>query len=224
MNINNKNEEYKKFESEWASIAKKIKDLRNKYVKYYTNNKIKEIKENSKEYKIFIEKEQEIKDYLNTQCYSFLNSKIPIIREIEKRKAKEIKEICYKFKKLLKIENEKNYELSKMESENAASIDIYQELKDIFIKENNIFQIREFDNFMDNLKDKILAKIDFSEDNLAIKVKGFLDNYSQNEVEMSIEPSFSDSAIYSLREGQLKEDENNINKFENKNNINKKYK
>ena len=105
-----------------------------------------------------------------------------------------------------------------METENSASIDIYQEVKDIFYKENNIFQIKDFDNYMDNLRDKILKNIDFSEDNLAKSVKNCLDNYSKNNLDLLNEPSFSESGINSLNEGKIEDDEINCNKFGNGNN------
>ena len=220
--LNDKNEKYKIFENEWEKHSKKIIDLKNKYINYYTNERRKHIKDNPKENKILLEKGQQIKIYLNNQCYEFLNSKVPVIREIEKRKAKEVQEICYKFKKLLKNQNEENYEISKMQAENSASIDIFQEVKDIFYKENNIFQIKDFNNYMENLRDRILKNIDFSEDNLAESVKNSLDNYQQNNFEILNEPSFSESGINSLKEGKLEEGESNSNghKFENGNNNN----
>jgi len=214
-------EEYKTFETEWGKYSKKIMDLRNKYTKYYTNEKKKQIKDNPKEYKILLEKEKQIKQLLNIQCYDFLNSNVPMIREKEKKRATEIQDLCIRFKKLLKKNNEENIENSKIELENSASIDIYQEVKDIFNKQNNKFQIRDFDNYMDNLKDKILTKIDFEQDNLAKSVKLSLDNYFQNNAEMNsfYEPSFSDSVIDSLKELQLEGDGNN-NKFEKENSNN----
>ena len=217
-NLNNEKEKYKIFINEWNKHSKKITDLKNKYVDYYNNEKRKQDKGNLKENKILLEKEKQIKVYLNTQCYEFLNSNVPIIREFERRKAKEIQEICYKLTKLIKNKNEENFEISKMETENSASIDIYQEVKDIFYKENNIFQIKDFDNYMDNLRDKILKNIDFSEDNLAKSVKNCLDNYSKNNLDLLNEPSFSESGINSLNEGKIEDDEINSNKFGNGNN------
>ena len=204
-NSNGRNEDYKTFENEWEKLSKKIVDLRNKHSKYYTNERKKQIKGNQKEYKIFVEKEKQIKSFLNTQCYEFLNSNVPMIREIEKKRAAEIQDICYRFKKLLKKNNEENIEYSRIELENVTSIDIYQEVKDIFNKQNNKLQIRDFDNYMDNLKDKILTKIDFGQDNLSKNVKSSLDNYLQNNMEMNgyYEQSFSDSMMDSLKELQL---------------------
>ena len=214
-------DEYKNFESEWEKYSKKIVDLRNKYTKYYTNEKKRQIKDNQKEYKIFLEKEKQIKNFLNTQCYDFFNSNVGMIRENEKKKATEIQDLCYRFKKLLKKNNEENIESTKIELENATSIDIYQEVKDIFSKQNNKLQIMDFDNYMDNLKEKILTKIDFGQDNLAKSVKSYLDNYLQNNNEINgfFEQSFSDSIIDSLKELQIEGDGNN-NKLDKDNNIN----
>jgi hypothetical protein len=219
--------EYKEFENEWEKLSKKIVDLRNKHCKNYTNEKKKQIKGNEKEYKIYLEKEKEIKNFLNTQCYDFLNSNVPMIREIEKKRAAEIQDICYRFKKLLKKNNEESIEYSKIELENVTSIDIYQEVKDIFNKENSKLQIRDFDNYMDNLKDKILTKIDFSQDNLSKNVKSSLDNYLQSNMEMNnlYEQSLSESMIDSLKELQLEAGgtSNRIDKENNNIDINSYY-
>ena len=218
--LDDKKDEYKTFENDWDKLSKKIIDLRNKHTKTYTNEKKKQIKENPKEYKIYLDKEQQIKTFLNKDCYDLLNNNVPNIREKEKKRYTDIQELCYKFKKLIKINNEENIENSKIELENSTNIDIYQEVKDIFNKQNNKFQIKDFDNYMDNLKDKILSNIDFSQDNLAKNVKSSLDNYIQNNNEMNsdLEPSISDGGMNSLKEHQLEEEEKNINKIENENN------
>ena len=217
---NDKIEEYKTFENEWEKYSKKIIDLRNKHTKYYTNEKKKQIKDNPKEFKIFLEKEHQIKAFLNKECYDFLNYYIPMIREYEKKRATEVQELCYKFKKLLKKNNEECIESSKLELENSSSIDIFQEVKDIFNKQNNKFQIRDFDNYMDNLKDKILSNIDFTQDALAQSVKSSLDNYLQNNIEVNsdMEPSLSESALNSMKENnQIVGESSNINKMEKEN-------
>ena len=211
-----KKEEYKNFENEWEKLSKKIIDLRNKHTKYYTNEKKKQIKDNQKEYKTYLEKEQQIKTFLNKECYDFLKNNIPILREIETKRATDVQELCNKFKKLLKKSNEESIESSKFELENSASIDIFQEVKDILSKQNNKFQIKDFDNYMDNLKNKIINNIDFSNDELSKNVKTSLDNYLQNNKEMSsdLEQSFTESAINSIKEKQVIEEsikENNKN-------------
>ena len=221
-NLNEKNEEYKTFENEWSKLSKKIIDLKNKHIKYYTNDKKKQIKDNQKEYKIMLEKEKQIKTFLNSQCYDFLNTHVPILRENEKKIAILIQEVCYRFKKLLKKNNEEEIENTKIELENEASIDIYQELKYIFNKYNNNFQIRDFDKYMDDLKDKILTNYDFGEDDLTKQVKLSLDNYFQNNLEINgyYEPSLSESVTESLKESKIEGDENvNNNSKENSNNI-----
>ena len=225
-NINERREEYKSFETEWGKYSKKIIDIRNKYTKNYMNDKINQIEENQKEYKIFLEKEKQIKQFLNIQCKNFLNSNVPIIREHEKKRAEEIQDLCKRYKKLLVKFNEENIQNSKIELENASSIDIYKEVKDIFKKQNNIFKIKDFDNYMDILKDNILPKIDLGKGILSKNVKFSLDNYFQNNMEMNsfYEPSFSDSIIDSLKEFQLEGEGNN--KFEKENNnfdLNSKY-
>ena len=204
-NTNEIKEVYKYFENEWEKLSKKIIDLRNKYIKYYTNERKKLIKDNQKEYKIYLEKEKQIKKFLNKDCYDFLNGNIPILRENEKKKATDVQDLCNKFKKILKKGNEESIESSKIELENSSSIDIFQEVKDIFNKQNNKFQIKDLDKYMDNLKDKILNNIDFSNDELAKNVKFSLDNFLQNDNELnsSFDQSITDNNINSVKEKQI---------------------
>ena len=49
INSKGKKEDYKVFENEWGRLSKKIIELRNKYAKYYTPEKKREIKQNQKE-------------------------------------------------------------------------------------------------------------------------------------------------------------------------------
>ena len=217
--LNDKNDEYKAFENEWNKLSKKIIDLKTKHTKYYTNDKKKQIKDNQKEYNIMLEKEKQIKTFLNSQCHDFLNSNVPIIRENEKKVAIGIQEICYRFKKLFKKNYEENIENSKIELENEASIDIYQELKYIFNKHNNKFQIRDFDKYMDNLKDKILENIDFGQDDLVKSVKTSLSTYFQSNSDINpyYESSLSDDI---LKDSLIEKDENSKNDKEKDNIIN----
>ena len=206
-----KKEDYKTFENEWGKLSKKIIELKNKYVKDYPPEKKREIKKNPKEYKDFLEKEKQIKNFLNGECYDFLNANVPIIRENEKKKAMEIQEICYRFKKIMKKSNEENLDNSKLELKNSALIDIYQEIKDIFNKQNDKLKIKDLDNYIEQLKEKIL-KLDFGQDNLAQNVKLSLDNYFMNSEEMNnslTNKSYSDNSIDSLKELQF---DNEVNK------------
>ena len=218
-NNNGKNEDYKTFENDWGKLSKKIIDLRNKYTKLYTPEKKREIKKNQKEYKEFIEKEKSIKMFLNGECYDYLKTNVPIIREIEKKKALEIQDICYRFKKVMKKNNEEILENCKLELKNSALIDIYQEIKDIFNKQNNKLKIKDLDDYIEQLKEKIL-KIEFGQDNLTQKVKSSLDNYFKNteEINNSItNKSLSDNSIDSLKEIKIDNDGSKKNAKENEN-------
>ena len=209
-NSNAKKEDYKAFENEWGKLSKKLIDLKNKYANYYTPEKRRAIKQNQKEYKEFIEKEKQIKMFLNGECYDFLNANVPIIREREKNKATEIQDLCYRFKKIIKKCNEENLDNSKTELKNSALIDIYQEIKDIFNKQNNKLKIKDLDNFIEQLKEKIL-KINFGQDNLSQNVKLSLDNYFKNSEEMNnslTNKSYSYNSIDSLKELQFENEEN----------------
>ena len=209
-------EDYKAFENEWTKLSKKIIELRNKYAKYYTPEKKREIKQNQKEYKEFIEKEKQIKTFLNGECYDFLNTNVPIIREMEKNKANEIQEICYRFKKIMKKNNEENLENSNIELQNSALFDIYQEIKDIFNKHNNMLKIKDLDDYIEQLKEKMLD-IDFEQDNLIQNVKSSLENYFKKSEELNnslTKKSFIDNSIDSLKELQIENEKNK--KIENK--------
>ena len=208
-------EDYKAFENEWAKLSKKIIELRNKYAKYYTSEKKREIKQNQKEYKEFIEKEKQIKTFLNGECYDFLNTNVPIIREMEKNKAIEIQEICYRFKKIMKKNNEENLENSNIELQNSALFDIYQEIKDIFNKHNNKLKIKDLDDYIEQLKEKMLD-IDFEQDNLIQNVKSSLENYFKKSEENNslTKKSFIDNSIDSLKELQIENEGNR--KIDNK--------
>ena len=206
-----KKEDYKTFENDWGKLSKKIIELKNKYLKDYPPEKKLEIKKNPKEYKDFLEKEKQIKNFLNKECYDFLNANVPIIRENEKKKAMEIQEICYRFKKIMKKSNEENLDNAKLELKNSALIDIYQEIKGIFNKQNDILKIKDLDNYIELLKEKIL-KLDFGQDNLSQNVKLSLDNYFMNSDEMNnslTNKSYSDNSIDSLKEFQS---DNEVNK------------
>ena len=217
-----KKEDYKTFENQWGKLSKKIIELKNKYAKDYTPEKKREIKKNQKEYKEFLEKEKQIKNFLNGECYDFLNANVPIIRETEKKKAIEIQEICYRFKKIMKKSNEENLENSNLELKNSALIDIFQEIKDIFNKQNDKLKIKDLDNYIEQLKEKIL-KLDFGQDNLSENVKLSLDNYFKISEEMNnslTNKSYSDNSIDSLKEFQFESEINKkIEDIDNNNNF-----
>jgi len=123
----------------------------------------------------------------------------------------EIQEICYRFKKIMKKSNEENLDNAKLELKNSALIDIYQEIKDIFNKQNDKLKIKDLDNYIELLKEKIL-KLDFGQDNLSQNVKLSLDNYFMNSDEMNnslTNKSYSDNSIDSLKEFQS---DNEVNK------------
>ena len=223
-NPNGKKDDYKAFETEWGKLSKKIIELRNAYAKYYTAEKKREIKQNQKEYKEFIEKEKQIKSFLNGECYDFLNKNVPIIREMEKKKAIEIREICYRFKKIMKKNNEENIENSSIVMENSTSFDIYQEIKDIFNSQNNKLKIKDLDNYIDQLREKMLT-VDFGQDNLIQNVKSSLEHCFKTSEEMNnslTNKSYFDNSIDSSKELQTENEGNKKigNKEDNENNNN----
>ena len=129
---------------------------------------------------------------------------------MEKNKVVEIQDIFYKIKKIMKKNNEESFENSNQELKNSSLFDIYQDIKHIINKQNNIFKIRDLDNYIEELKDKIL-KIDFGEDKLIKNVKSFLDNYFKNSEEMNnslTNKSYSDNSIDSLKELEFENEAN----------------
>ena len=200
-----KNEDYKDFINEWEKLSKNIYELKKKYEKDYTSDKKREIKQNQKEYNEFLEREKQIKNFLNGTCFNCLNTNVPIIREMEKKKATEFQEICNRFKKIMKKNNEENLENSYSELKNSVYFDIYQEIKDVCNKQNNKLKIPNLDDYIEELKEKLL-KIDFGQDNLIQTVQLSLDNYFKNEEEINnslTNKSYSDNSIDSLKEIQL---------------------
>ena len=216
-----KNEDYKDFINEWEKLSKNIYELKKKYEKDYTSDKKREIKQNQKEYNEFLEREKQIKNFLNGTCFNCLNTNVPIIREMEKKKATEFQEICNRFKKIMKKNNEENLENSYSELKNSVYFDIYQEIKDVCNKQNNKLKIQNLDDYIEELKEKLL-KIDFGQDNLIQTVQLSLDNYFKNEEEINnslTNKSYSDNSIDSLKEIQL-ENEGKYKKNKTDNNDN----
>lgn len=216
-----KNEDYKDFINEWEKLSKNIYELKKKYEKDYTSDKKREIKQNQKEYNEFLEREKQIKSFLNGTCFNCLNTNVPIIREMEKKKATEFQEICNRFKKIMKKNNEENLENSYSELKNSVYFDIYQEIKDVCNKQNNKLKIQNLDDYIEELKEKLL-KIDFGQDNLIQTVQLSLDNYFKNEEEINnslTNKSYSDNSIDSLKEIQL-ENEGKYKKNKTDNNDN----
>ena len=161
-------EEYKKFEKKWEDYAEKIKELKSKYMKYNQpkskkkeENKEKSEEENNEKKK----REDNLKNYLMGECSDFLDDKVATLRSSEIKRVNEVKDMLEKFKVNIKKNLELYLEDTENEYDNAASIDLFEQIQNIFEDQLNSLDIKDTESYMDYLKEKI-SKIDFN-DNLA---------------------------------------------------------
>ena len=171
------NEEYKKFEKKWEKYADKIKDLRNKYIKYYNKKLNKEenkekIEEEIKERK---KREDKLKNYLTIDCSDFLDNNIQALRDNELKRLNEVKELSERFKTNIKTKLEEYLENTENEYDNAAQIDLFDEIQIMFENQLELLEINDMETYMENLKNKI-TNIDFN-DNLAENARISLAEY-----------------------------------------------
>ena len=173
-------EEYKKFEKKWEDYAEKIKELRSKYMKYnQPKSKKEENKEKSEEEnnekKV---REGKLKNYLMGECSDFLDDKVATLRSSEIKRVNEVKDMLEKFKVNIIKNLEVYLEDTENEYDNAASIDLFEQIQNIFEDQLNSLDIKDTENYMDYLKEKI-SKIDFN-DNLAENARISLAEYYEH--------------------------------------------
>ena len=168
------NEEYKTFEKKWEKYADKIKELRKKYEKYnHKNTKKEENKEEIKNEKK--KREEKLKNYLMLDCNDFLDRNIPALRDNELKRMNEIKDLADKLKVVIKKNLEEFIENTENEYDNAASIDLFEEIQTMFESQLESLQINNLENYMEILKEK-MSEIDFN-DNLAANARISLAEY-----------------------------------------------
>ena len=153
------NEEYKAFEKRWEKYSSKIKELQKDYTKY---SKSDENPENISFKKIA---EEKLKNYLSIDCTDFLDNNVPILRENEIKRANDIKDLSDKIKLISSNQLEQHLENSEKEFDNAASIELFEEIQNIFETQIEICEIKDPEKFLENVRESI-EKIDFN-DNLA---------------------------------------------------------
>ena len=153
------NEEYKAFEKRWEKYSSKIKELQKDYTKY---SKSDENPENISFKKIA---EEKLKNYLSIDCTDFLDNNVPILRENEIKRANDIKDLSDKIKLISSNQLEQHLENSEKEFDNAASIELFEEIQNIFETQIEICEIKDVEKFLENVRESI-EKIDFN-DNLA---------------------------------------------------------
>ena len=210
--IDDCNEEYKTFEKRWEKYSSKIKELQNDYTKFS--------KSNSNPENISFKKiaEEKLKNYLSVDCTDFLDNNIPILRENEIKRANDIKDLSEKIKSNIKNQFEQYLENSEKEYDNAASIEIFEEIQNIFEAQLEECEIKDPETFWDNVREN-LEKIDFN-DNLDDSARLSLAEYYEH---MDFDEGFN------LSQGEtenpfgevIKENEDEILSFNEQKNLDK---
>ena len=154
--INECNEEYKAFEKRWENYSSKINELCNNYLKFPKIDEKSEIISEKKK------SEEELKNYLTIDCANFLDNNISLLRENEIKRANGVKDLIDKIISHTRNRFEQYLENSEKEYDNAASIDLFEEVQNIFESQFESCGIIEQENFLENLKEKI-EKIDFND-------------------------------------------------------------
>ena len=177
-------EEYKKFEKKWEDYAEKIKELRSKYMKYnQPKSKKEESKEKSEEENNEKKKrEDNLRNYLMGECSDFLDDKVATLRNSEIKRVNEVRDLLEKFKDNIKKNNDLYLEDTKNEYDNAASIDLFEQIQNIFEDQLYSLDINDTESYMDYLKEKI-SKINFN-DNLAENARiSLAEYYEYNDID-----------------------------------------
>ena len=210
--IDDCNEEYKTFEKRWEKYSSKIKELQNDYTKFS--------KSDSNQENISFKKiaEEKLKNYLSIDCTDFLDNNIPILRENEIKRANDIKDLSEKIKSNIKNQFEQYLENSEKEYDNAASIEIFEEIQNIFEAQLEECEIKDPETFWGNVREN-LEKIDFN-DNLDDNARLSLAEYYEH---MDFDEGFN------LSQGEtenpfgevIKENEDEILSFNEQKNLDK---
>ena len=166
------NEEYKTFEKRWEKYSSKIKELQNDYIKY---SKSDDNEENISFKKIA---EEKLKNYLSIDCTDFLDNNVPILRENEIKRANDIRDLSEKIKSNAANQLEQYLENSEKEFDNAASIELFEEIENIFENQIEICEIKNPENFFEKVRENI-EKIDF-DDKLADNARLSLAEYYEH--------------------------------------------
>ena len=205
-------EEYKKFEKKWEDYAEKIKELRNKYMKY---NKPKSKKEENKEKSEEEnnekkQREEKLRNYLMGECSDFLDDKVATLRNSELKRVNEVKDMLVKFKDNIKKNLEAYLEDTENEYDNAASIELFEQIQNIFEDQLDSLDIKDTENFMDYMREKI-SKINFN-DNLAENARiSLAEYYEHNDIDDGFD--FSGDEIENPFGANVKDDDISNNGF-----------
>lgn len=205
-------EEYKHFQKKWENYAEKIKELRNKYMKYNQpksqkeENKEKSEEENNEKKK----REEKLKNYLMGECSDFLDDKVATLRNSELERVNEVKDLLEKFKENIKKNLEVYLEDTENEYDNAASIELFEQIQNIFEDQLDSLDIKDTETFMDYMREKI-SKINFN-DNLAENARVSLaEYYEHNDIDDGFD--FSGDEMENPFGANIKDDDISNNGF-----------
>ena len=207
--INECSEEYKNFEKRWEKYSSKINELRknvSQYSKFEKDEKKLEEKKNN---------EEALKNYLMIDCTDFLDNNVPLLRESEIKRANEIKDLADKIKSNINTNIDEYLENSEKEYDNAASIDLFEEVQNIFESQFQVCGIQDSEKYFESLREK-LENIDLNDklsDNARLSLAEY---YEHNDFDDEFE--FSKEDMENPFGNAVKDNEDGIYNFE-KNNL-----
>ena len=170
--INECDEEYKTFEKRWEDYSEKITDLLKKY------SKLSNTEENPEKLSEKKKAEEDLKNFLTIDCTNFLDNNISLLRENEIKRANDVKDLIDKIIFHTRNRFDQYLENTEQEYDNAASIELFEEVQNIFESQFDPCEIKDQENFLEKLKEKIKS-IDF-EDKLADSARLSLAEYYEH--------------------------------------------
>ena len=169
------NEEYKTFEKRWETYSLKINELTKNYLKLSKQKPEENPEINAGKKQI----EEELKNYLSIDCTNFLDNNVILLRENEIKRANEFKDLIDKIIVNMRNRLDQYLENTEREYDNAASIDLFEEIHNIFECQFEPCDIKDQENFLENIKQKI-EKIEFN-DKLANNARLSLAEYYEHD-------------------------------------------
>ena len=159
--------------------------------------------------------EEALKNYLMIDCTDFLDNNVPLLRESEIKRANEIKDLADKIKSNINANIDEYLENSEKEYDNAASIDLFEEVQNIFESQFQVCGIQDSEKYFESLREK-LENIDLNDklsDNARLSLAEY---YEHNDFDDEFE--FSKEDMENPFGNAVKDNEDGIYNFE-KNNL-----
>jgi hypothetical protein len=202
--INSVRNEFNKFQLDWNKYEDKIKEGQKITIEF-----LKEKNDTKLENKEFIEKnkkkDEKFREIIKS-AINFINNNVADIRERDKKEISKLSLIFEKaFQKYRTLVN-KVIDSTEEEISNSATLDIFEECKIIIIKYFNNFKIRNYDNFLEKMKVKLLLNTQLQNEKLS---KDVIEKLNDKFIEKD---EFLDSKISNFEDSQsqifLDNDEN----------------